>query len=364
MRRSSFVRRWLRVFRKMFHRRDVQLIDCPVSGGTKRAAEGSLTVLSSGPADALLIAQPILESMSANLFEIEGGLGAANKVKLINQHLAGIHIAASAEAMGLAATLGLNSKEVYEIVLKSPAHSWMFEDRVLHMLVDDWTPHSALKIFVKDMRIVTSEGLLQNFPLYMATATERLYQFASRIGYGEEDDSGLVRIFLAQSPSLVSAAVQNQRYVPENAWACDLICQLLEIVHTLAAIEALALGQALSLSISNLVQIIGNAADTSKPFIRVTEALGGTSAPRDTVEHLRHKLYFASAVTTSCGLWHGRRRRSSTIQAVDYFNYDSRTITYHKIPVHITLQKDHKLVILDDYPTGNAKCNYINVQHE
>jgi 3-hydroxyisobutyrate dehydrogenase len=147
----GFPQEFLNCLYQSFHRRDVQLIDCPVSGGTKRAAEGNLTILSSGPANALSYAQPILESMSADLYEIEGGLGAANRVKLINQHLAGVHIAISAEAMGLAATLGLNSKEVYEFVLDSPAHSWMFENRVPHMLADDWTPHSALSIFVKDM---------------------------------------------------------------------------------------------------------------------------------------------------------------------------------------------------------------------
>jgi 3-hydroxyisobutyrate dehydrogenase len=147
----GFPREILNCLYKSFHRRDVQLIDCPVSGGTKRAAEGNLTILSSGSANALTNAQPVLESMSANVYEIEGGLGAANKVKLINQHLAGVHIAVSAEAMGLAATLGLNTKEVYEFVLNSPAYSWMFENRVPNMLANDWTPHSALSIFVKDM---------------------------------------------------------------------------------------------------------------------------------------------------------------------------------------------------------------------
>jgi 3-hydroxyisobutyrate dehydrogenase len=137
--------------RQTFQRPDIQLLDCPVSGGTIRAARGLLTILSSGPTNILNTAQPILKSMSDNLYEIEGGLGAANKVKLINQHLAGVHIAVSAEAMGIAATLGLNTKEFYETVLKSPACSWMFENRVPHMLSNDWTPHSAISIFVKDM---------------------------------------------------------------------------------------------------------------------------------------------------------------------------------------------------------------------
>lgn len=134
-----------------FRRPDIQLLDCPVSGGTIRAGQGKLTILSSGQTDILNAAEPILKSMSENLYEIEGGLGAANKVKLINQHLAGVHIAVSAEAMGLAATLGVNTKEFFDTVLKSPAWSWMFENRVPHMLSNDWTPHSAISIFVKDM---------------------------------------------------------------------------------------------------------------------------------------------------------------------------------------------------------------------
>lgn len=134
-----------------FQRPDIQLLDCPVSGGTIRAARGMLNIMSSGPTDILNIAQPILESMGENLYEIEGGLSAANKVKLVNQHLANIHIAVSAEAMGLAATLGVNTKEFYQTVLKGPACSCMFETRVPHMLSNDWTPHSAISIFIKDM---------------------------------------------------------------------------------------------------------------------------------------------------------------------------------------------------------------------
>ena len=147
----SFSVQMLERIHRDFQRPDVQLLDCPVSGGTIRAARGTLTILSSGPKDVLNIAESIFNSMSENLYEIEGGLGAANKIKLINQHLAGVHIAASAEVMGLAATLGINTKEIYEMVLKSSAWSWMFENRVPHMLSDDWTPHSAISIFVKDM---------------------------------------------------------------------------------------------------------------------------------------------------------------------------------------------------------------------
>ncbi|KAE8158897.1 NAD binding domain of 6-phosphogluconate dehydrogenase-domain-containing protein [Aspergillus tamarii] len=258
-----------------FSRPDISVVDCPVSGGTLRAAQGTLTIISSGAQDALKRAQPILRSLSQTVYLIEGGLGSANKVKLINQHLAGVHIAIAAEAMGLAATIGLSTKLFYETVVQSPAHSWMFENRVPHMLSNDWSPHSALSIFVKDMRIVASEGLSENVPLYIASAAESLYQFAARAGYEKEDDSGLVRIFIPHDPSLVSRATHQESYTADHEQQANLICYMLEIVHGVAAVEALALGMKLGLSIKALGPVILNAAGASKSFEEVAAMTKG-----------------------------------------------------------------------------------------
>ncbi|GKZ86230.1 hypothetical protein AnigIFM56816_001282 [Aspergillus niger] len=258
-----------------FCRPDINLVDCPVSGGTLRAAQGTLTIMSSGAQNALRLAHPVLQSFSQTLYTIDGGLGSASKVKLINQHLAGVHIAIAAEAMGLAATMGINTKQFYDIVLKSPAHSWMFENRVPHMLCNDWSPHSALSIFVKDLRIVTSEGLNENFPLYIASAAERLYQFAARAGYEKEDDSGLVRIFIPQNLSLISEATHRESHAADHERTSRMICLILSIVHGVAAVEALSLGIKLGLSIKALNSIISNAAGASKSFAAVATAMMG-----------------------------------------------------------------------------------------
>lgn len=132
-------------------RTDITLLDSPVSGGTVRAGQGTLTILSSGTPEALQRGHSILSDMSEKLFTIPGGIGAASNVKMINQLLAGVHIAATAEAMGLAATLGLNTRQVYKVITHAAGNSWMFENRAPHMLDNDWTPYSALDIFVKDM---------------------------------------------------------------------------------------------------------------------------------------------------------------------------------------------------------------------
>ena len=122
-----------------------------MSGGTVRAGQGKLTVLAAGSEKALQQGQEVLSHLSEHLHIIPGGIGAASNVKMINQHLAGIHIAAAAEAMGLAAKAGLNTRQVYDIILTAAGNSWMFENRVPHMLDNDLTPYSALDIFVKDM---------------------------------------------------------------------------------------------------------------------------------------------------------------------------------------------------------------------
>ena len=99
-------------------------------------------------------ANSVLSAMSgepSNLYKIEGGVGAASSVKLINQLLAGVHIVAAAEAMAFGAKLGLDTASLYDIIKNAAGGSWMFENRVPAMLKADWTPHSALAIFVKDL---------------------------------------------------------------------------------------------------------------------------------------------------------------------------------------------------------------------
>jgi len=184
-------------------RHDVLVVDSPVSGGTKRAAEGTLSIFASGSPEALQRADRVLRDMSEKLYVIPGGPGAGSKIKMVNQLLVGTHIAAASEAMGLAAKAGLNTREVYNIITNAAGNSWAFENRVPHMLDGDWTPLSALNIFVKDMGIVVSTARALQFPAPLASVAEQLYISGAAQGYGAEDDSGLVRIFLPGQQNIV-----------------------------------------------------------------------------------------------------------------------------------------------------------------
>jgi 3-hydroxyisobutyrate dehydrogenase len=114
-----------------------------------------------------------------------------------------------------------------------------------------------------------------NFPLYIASAAERLYQFAARAGYEKEDDSGLVRIFIPQDLSLVSKATYQESHAADHERSSSLICHMLDIVHGVAAVEALSLGIKLGLSIKALNSVIANAAGASRSFEAVATAMMG-----------------------------------------------------------------------------------------
>ncbi|KAL1214325.1 putative 3-hydroxyisobutyrate dehydrogenase [Cardamine amara subsp. amara] len=175
--------------------KDLKLVDAPVSGGVKRAAMGELTIMASGTDEALKSAGIVLSALSEKLYVIKGGCGAGSGVKMVNQLLAGVHIASAAEAMAFGARLGLNTRKLFNVISNSGGTSWMFENRVPHMLDNDYTPYSALDIFVKDLGIVTREGSSRKVPLHISTMSHQLFLAGSAAGWGRIDDAGVVKVY-------------------------------------------------------------------------------------------------------------------------------------------------------------------------
>ena len=97
--------------------------------------------------------------------------------------------------MALAIKLGLDPETVHEVITKAAGTSWIFEDRVPHILEGDYAPRSAIDIFVKDMGIVVGTGSAEKFPTPMASAALQLYLMTSAAGMGGDDDSSVVRLY-------------------------------------------------------------------------------------------------------------------------------------------------------------------------
>ena len=170
-------------------------LDAPMSGGAARAADGGLTFLASGSSEAFAKARPALDAMAGTLYELGGEAGQGAAFKMINQLLAGVHIAAACEAMAFAAKQGLDLGRVYEVITQSAGNSWMFENRVPHILDADYAPKSAVDIFVKDLGIVQDMARAEKYPVPVAAAALQMFLMASGSGMGRDDDASVARLY-------------------------------------------------------------------------------------------------------------------------------------------------------------------------
>ena len=175
--------------------RGLLYLDAPISGGAARAAAGQITMMTSGAPAAYDVALPVLEAMSAKVYRLGDKAGFGSKVKIINQLLAGVHIAVAAEAMALGIRQGVDPAQLYEVITHSAGNSWMFENRMPHVVEGDYTPKSAVDIFVKDLGLVLDTGRSARFPLPLAALAHQLFTQASAAGYGREDDAAVIKVY-------------------------------------------------------------------------------------------------------------------------------------------------------------------------
>ena len=170
-------------------------VDAPISGGAARAASGEMTMMTAAKPEAYARTGHLLDAMAAKVYRLGDRAGAGSKVKIINQLLAGVHIAAAAEAMALGLREGVNPNDLYDVITHSAGNSWMFENRMAHVLAGDYTPLSAVDIFVKDLGLVLDTARASKFPLPLSSTAHQMFMQASTAGHAREDDSAVIKIF-------------------------------------------------------------------------------------------------------------------------------------------------------------------------
>jgi 3-hydroxyisobutyrate dehydrogenase len=175
--------------------RGILYLDAPISGGAAKALSGQITMMTSGRPEVYEKCGHLLEAMAAKVYRLGERAGAGSKVKVINQLLAGVHIAAAAEAMALGLREGVDPAALYEVITHSAGNSWMFENRMPHVLAGDYTPLSAVDIFVKDLGIVLDLARASKFPLPLSSTAHQMFMQASSAGFAKEDDSAVIKIF-------------------------------------------------------------------------------------------------------------------------------------------------------------------------
>lgn len=170
-------------------------LDAPISGGSKKSSEGKLSYMISGNKNALDKAQPILEATSDTVFEFGEVVGAGSAMKAVNQMLAGVHIAAMAEAITFGITQGIEPKRFLEVISKCAGSSWMLENRAPHIIDGDYSPKSSVNIWPKDLGIVLDIAKNSNFSAPITSAALQQFIAASGSGLGHEDDAAVAKVY-------------------------------------------------------------------------------------------------------------------------------------------------------------------------
>jgi L-threonate 2-dehydrogenase len=169
-------------------------LDAPMSGGAAKAATGQLTFMASGTTQAFERAKPVLDLVAGKVYNLGDAAGIGASFKMVNQLLAGVHIAAACEAVTFAKKLGLDLDRVYEVITASAGNSWMFENRVPHILEGDYSPRSAISIFTKDLGIVSDMGRKEKFPLHVAATALQMFLMTAAAGMDSDDDASVARM--------------------------------------------------------------------------------------------------------------------------------------------------------------------------
>jgi putative dehydrogenase len=172
--------------------RGATALDAPISGGPARARDGTMSLMLAGEAPACERVAPLLAAISGRVFRIGDEPGQAAAMKLVNNLLAGVNLAAAAEALALGRGAGLDPATMLEVIGASSGASWMLADRGARLLAGDESPRAHLAILAKDLDLVLAMAAGAGEALAFGTAARQRFADAIDAGLAAADDSALL----------------------------------------------------------------------------------------------------------------------------------------------------------------------------
>jgi 3-hydroxyisobutyrate dehydrogenase len=176
-----------------------QALDAPMSGGPARAAAGQMTLMLAGSAAALAAAKPVTDVLANRSFTVSAHAGDATKVKLLNNLLAGIHLAAGAQVLRLAGDLGLNPQTFLDVTQVASGQSWIAGDRLPRALANDFEPRSYLHILSKDVTLANAMLDANGYALPLGLDAQAVFHAGLAAGHTQLDDCALYLLPVAKT---------------------------------------------------------------------------------------------------------------------------------------------------------------------
>lgn len=175
--------------------RGILALDAPVSGGPARALDGTLSMMIAGEPAAFERARPVLETISGKRFGVGVRTGDGAKMKLVNNLMAGINLAAACEGIVFGLKLGLDPQTIVDVVSASSGASWAFGDRMPRVLAGDYSTKAAVDILAKDLGLALETGAAARAALPIGAAARQSFIAASALGHGQEDDAAVAKYY-------------------------------------------------------------------------------------------------------------------------------------------------------------------------
>lgn len=169
-----------------------EFVDAPVTGSKNASAAGELNFLVGGTVANLERIRPALTAMGRSVTHL-GPAGSGALVKLVNNFVAGVHVAAFAEAFAWVERSGLDRAQALAVLSEGSVGSPVTKMIAARMGAGDFTPHFPLKLMAKDLGYAIGEAAKQQQTL--ATAATALERFRTAIGagHGEQDMAAVVQ---------------------------------------------------------------------------------------------------------------------------------------------------------------------------
>ena len=170
----------------------VQFIDAPISGGQAGAESGQLSIMAGGDKEAFAQIKEVINTY-AKFSKYMGASGAGQLTKMVNQICIAGLIQALAEGINFSENVGLNSKDVLEVISKGAAQSWQMENRWESMLQDEYDHGFAVDLMKKDLEIVIDKANNSDINLDITKLINNFYADIQNIGGGRWDTSSLLK---------------------------------------------------------------------------------------------------------------------------------------------------------------------------
>jgi len=168
-------------------------MDAPVSGGVNGAEGGRLTIMAGGKESVIQKCRPVLEVLGEKIYEV-GAIGSGDAVKMINNMLLAVNMAAAAEAFVLGQKIGLDPQKMLDIIGESSGSSYALQAKMPNFVFKgEFAPGFMIDLQQKDLELAIQSAKKQQVPFFMAALAQQVYSQAQSAGFGREDISAVIK---------------------------------------------------------------------------------------------------------------------------------------------------------------------------